>query len=135
MGTFNSFEEALAFSKKDRFAAQNGMCLTAFEDGCCTCGMDIRPDHQNAFGGVMGGAVFSLAEFAFGVCANNDHLPSVALEMHIHFLSASKGSRLTARAVRVKSGRSTCVYEVRVTDNLGKDIALVTATGFKLSQE
>jgi len=43
------------------------------------------------------------------------------------------GTSLTARAACRKDGRTSCVYNVDVTDDLGRDIAQATVTGFKLS--
>jgi acyl-CoA thioesterase len=81
----------------------------------------------------MGGAIFTLVDLAFAVAANNVHSPTVAQQVSINFLSGSRGSRLTAQATCRKDGRSSCVYNVDVSDNLGRDIAQATVTGFKLS--
>ena len=47
-------------------------------------------------------------------------------------LAAPKGDRLMARAVCRKNGRSSCVINVDVTDDLGRDVAQFVGTGFKL---
>ena len=94
--------------------------------------MDITDDHRNALGGIMGGAIFTLADFAFAVASNNDHRPTVALDVNIHYLSASKGDRLFARSRCVKSGRTTSIFEITVTDDSGKEIAMFIGTGYKL---
>ncbi len=132
MSTFGSVEEAREYFKKDRFAAVNGITLEELYEGGCVCAMTVREDHRNALGGIMGGAIFTLADFAFAAASNDDHRPTVALDVKIHYLTSSKGSRLTARAMRVRSGRTTCVFQVSVTDDLGKDVALFTGTGYKL---
>ena len=44
-------------------------------------------------------------------------------------MSASKGSVLYAEAKLIKDGRSNCFFEVRVTDDLDKLIAIVTFNG------
>ena len=132
MYTFSDIDEAREYFKNDTFAAANGIVIDEFDGLECTCSMDIRNDHKNAAGGVMGGVIFTLCDFAFAVVCNNDHNPTVALEANINFLSAPKGSRLIARAVCVKSGRTTSVYNVYVTDDTGNKIAQFTGTGFKL---
>ena len=80
----------------------------------------------------MGGAIFTLADFAFAVLVNNLHNPTVAQQVSINFLSIPKGKRLIATAHIKKDGRSTSVVNVDVTDDTGKDIAQFTGTGFKL---
>ena len=132
MSTFNDLAEARAFAEKDRFAAVNGMKLEELTEDGCVCSMEIREDHRNALGGLMGGVIFSFADFAFAIACNNDHCPTVAVEVNINYLEATGGSRLTARAARIRSGRTTCVFQVTVSDDLGKKIALFTGTGYKL---
>ena len=131
MGTFKSLEEAREFFRGDRFASAAGMTLDELTEEGCTCSVTLSPLHRNALGGVMGGAIFTLADFAFAVACNQDHSPTVAIDVSIHFLSAPKGERLIARARRVKSGRTTGVWEVAVSDDLGRDVALFVGTGFK----
>ena len=132
MSTFSGIEEAREFFTGDRFAMSNGMHLDELTDEGCTVSMDLREEHRNALGGVMGGVIFTLADFAFAVASNNDHQSTVALDVNIHFLSSTKGQRLTARARCVKSGRTTAVYEITVTDDTERTVALFIGTGYKL---
>ena len=80
----------------------------------------------------MGGVMFTLADFAFAVASNQRHKVTVALDVQIHYFSPPKGTRLLARAHCVKDGRTTCVYDVDITDDTGRAIARFTATGYKL---
>ena len=132
MGTFESLEEAREFFKGDTFAAVNGMRIDELNEEGCVCSMDIRDDHRNALGGVMGGVIFTLGDFTFAVACNNVHKPTVALDVTINFLNASKGNRLIARSKCLKSGKTTGVFQISISDDQGKDIALFTGTGFKL---
>lgn len=127
-----TLEEAREFFINDRFAMVNGMTIDELGDDRCVCSMALTPDHRNAVGGVMGGVIFSLADFAFAVAANNVHKVTVGQQMSINFLSGSKGSRLIARAECRKDGKKSCVYNIDITDDLGCDVAQVVGTGFKL---
>ena len=131
MSTFDSVRAAGEYFKNDRFVTVNGMELTELTDTTAVATMTIRDDHRNALGGIMGGVIFTLCDFAFAALINNIHSPSVALDSDIKYLSASKGVHLTARAELVKSGRTTTVACVRVTDEFDRDIALFSGTGFK----
>ena len=133
MSTFSSLEEARAFFVKDRFATENNMVLDALTEDGAVCSMEITQRHLNAEGGLMGGAILALADFTFAAAANNAHHPTVAQQVSLNFLNASKGSRLTAAASCLKSGRTSCVYVIRIKDDLGKDIAQAMFTGFKLT--
>ena len=133
MGRFKDLEEARAFFRGDLFATGNGMVIDEIGDGGCICSMDIRDDHRNALGGVMGGVIFTLADFAFAVSSNDGEKTTVALESKINYLSGTKGSRLIARSRCVKEGNTASVYSITVTDDTGKEIALFTGTGFRIS--
>ena len=132
MGTFGSLEEVREYFKGDRFATDSGMVIDEFGEGSAVCSVEIGEGHRNANGGIMGGVMFTLADFAFAVAANNKHMPTVAQQVSINYLNAAKNGRLIAKASCVKDGKTTCVYTVSVTDDSGRDIALFTATGFKL---
>lgn len=134
MSTFSTAEEAREYFKNDRFATVNGMELDELTPDGCVCSMTIGENHKNALGGLMGGVLFTLGDFAFAIASNNAHLGTVAIDVHIHFLAAAKGSRLTARASCVKDGRTTAVYEVKITDDTGRDVALFVGTGYKLQK-
>ncbi len=133
MSTFSSVEEARAYFVGDRFAACNGVTLDALHEDECVCSVELRDDlHRNAAGGVMGGVIFTLADFAFAVACNNLHHVTVALQVSVNFMSPTKGKKLTARSKCVKDGRTTCVYNVDVTDELGTAVAQFVGTGYKL---
>ena len=59
----------------DRFAARCGIELLAVSPGQARARMSLRPDHLNGLGSVQGGAIFTLADFAFAA-ASNSHGPS-----------------------------------------------------------
>ena len=132
MGTFNSVEEAREFFKDDIFCAEMGITIDEVGEKYSICSLEIKKNHRNAAGGIMGGAIFSLADFAFSVASNNMHKITVSLNASIEYLNSSKGEKLTARADCLKDGRTTCVYNVDITDEFGKDIAQFTGTGYKL---
>ncbi|MBR3505067.1 MAG: PaaI family thioesterase [Clostridia bacterium] len=132
MAVFDSIEAARAYFEGDRFAIENGLTIDALTEDGAACSFGIAPRHRNAEGGVMGGAIFTLIDLAFAVAANNRHKPTVAQQVSLNFLSGSRGKKLTAVAACKKDGRTSCVYNVNVTDDLGRDIAQAVVTGFKL---
>ena len=81
----------------------------------------------------MGGAIFTLADFAFAVLTNDRERVTVAQQVSINYLSAPKGERLVAKAVYKKDGRSSCVVNVDVSDDSGREVAQFVGTGFKLA--
>ncbi len=132
MGHFTSLEEAREFFSKDQYAAISGIVLESFNDEEVIASMEIRDIHRNGLGGVMGGAIFTLGDFAFAVACNNNHCPSVAINVSINYLTTSKGSKLFAKSKCVRDGKTTGVYQIMITDDNGKEIALFTGTAYKL---
>lgn len=132
MGMYKDVEEARAYFKGDRFSVDNGICLDELSDDVCICSMCITDRHKNAHGNVMGGAIFTLADFAFAVASNNRHNPTVAQQVNINYLSGTRGSRLIASAHCKKDGKTTCVYNIDIVDDLGREIAQFVGTGYKL---
>lgn len=133
MGRFATLEEARAFFAGDRFATDNGMVLEELDESHSVCSLTLSDRHRNALGGVMGGAIFTLADFAFAALTNDAGHSTVAQQVGINYLAAPKGTRLVARAAYKKDGRSSCVATVEVADDTGRAVALFTAVGFKLT--
>ena len=120
----------------DRFATEAaGVIIEEAGDQVCRCSMKITPVHKNAAGGVMGGAIFTLADLTFAVAANFGGRMTVSISSNISFIGPAKGEMLFSTAKCVKSGRSTCFYEVEVVDDLGNKVAIVTFTGFVKDQK
>ncbi len=116
----------------DRFATQACGCrVVEFARGHAVCEFDIAPGHLNGMGSVMGGAIFTLADFALAVACNVGEEPTVSVSNTIEFLSAPKGTRLTAVCDADKSGASLGFYTVDVRDDLGRHVARMSATCFR----
>lgn len=132
MSSITGIDAARAYFEGDRFAVNAGITIDEVAPGYAVCHFDITPEHLNAENGVMGGAIFTLIDLAFATAANAIHLPTVAQQVSMNFLSGSRGATLTATARCRKDGRNTGVYNVDVVDDLGRDIAQAVVTGFKL---
>ena len=133
MGRFTSINEAREFFSCDRFATEDGITLDELDERHAVCGLVLSDRHRNAYGGVMGGAIFTLADFAFAALTNDKSRRTVAQQVGINYLSAPKGGRLVATARFRKDGRSSCVVNVDVADDTGRDVAQFVGTGFKLT--
>jgi len=124
------------FFKKDRFATENGMLIDSVTEDCVVCSMELDARHRNSLGGVQGGAIFTLADLAFGVHANLAMLcgegvgATVGQSCSISFLKGTRGRCLTATSTRLSQGRSVSVYRIRVEDDLGSPIAEMVVNGF-----
>lgn len=132
MANFNSLKEAREFFYKDKFAINTGVTLDELTEDKAICSLMLNDEHRNAYGGVMGGVIFTLADFAFAVLSNQIHQLTVAQQVSINYLSAPRGDMLIAEAACRKSGRTSSIVIVDISDDLGCDVAQFVGTGFKL---
>jgi len=122
--------------KNDRFATENGIVIDSVAEDCVVCSMELASSHQNAAGGVQGGAIFTLADLAFAVHCNLEMVcgadigVTVGQSCSISFLKGTRGTRLIAKSACISKGRSVSVYRVSVEDDLGVGIAEMQANGF-----
>ena len=127
-------EETVRLFEKDRFATDNGAVIEDVSDHYAKCVLKVEDRHRNAMGAVMGGVYFTLADFAFAVAANGHSTRvTVTQQVSITFLSASRGKILTAEARCLKAGRTTCLYAVDITDDLGAQVAHLTVNGYTIT--
>ncbi len=131
-----SLEQAREIFNNDRYATSlTGVEIKAVANHEASCSMSIKPEHCNARGVAMGGALFTLADFCAAVACNSDSLDSgdlhwVSLDASIHYLSpALLGTTLEARCTAMKHGRTTALYQtiIESPDN-GKRVAIVETT-------
>lgn len=127
----------------DTYATQcTGINIDNVEPDCTTCSLPIGDSHRNAKGAVMGGVIFTLADFAFAIAANTEcltlsddaetKLQWVSSSSTIHFLGNTKGNTLTASTLCLKKGKRQSLYQITVSDNDGRTIAIVTTAGTKI---
>ena len=132
MRGFASIDDARAFFAGDRFATASGMTREELDESHAVTSVEIGARHRNALGGVMGGAIFTLADLAFAALTNDRERSVVAQQVSVNYLAAPKGGRLVATARYKKDGRSSCVVNVDIVDDSGREIAQFVGTGFKL---
>lgn len=132
---FKDLEEVRDYFKKDRFATDaTGCVIEEAKKHYAKCSMAITTNHLNANDTVMGGAIYTLADFSFAVAANMGEAKAVSSSCSISFLGVAKGTMLYATTECIKEGRSTCCYQTRVEDELGNLVACVLSNGFILTK-
>lgn len=124
-----TLEQVADYFAGDRFATKAAGCrVMEASRGHSVCEMELADIHRNATGNVMGGAIFTLADFALAIASNVGEAPSVSVSNTIEYFSATKGTRLIATCEADKSGRRLGFYTVEITDDTGRRIAKMTAT-------
>jgi len=94
------------------FARLLGMEITEAHDGYARVVMDCT-GKNNPRGVAHGGAIFALADHAFGIAANCDAAARVAISTHIHYIAPATGS-LVAIAHRVADNGRYSTFRVMV---------------------
>ena len=115
----------------DRFAAAAGARLVEVRPGYARATMRLRDSHLNGVEVAQGGAIFTLADYAFAVCCNSHGTVAVALDVSITFARPATRGVLTAEALEESRTRRTSVCTVRVTDDEGSLVALFRGTAFR----
>ena len=116
---------------KDHFAEALGIQVLEVKDGYAKVSMKVEKNHTNALGFTHGGAIFSLADYAFAQACNFGDNVAVAVQVNINFLKPSvEGDTLMAEAVRVSDGKTMGLYHVTVR-NQDKTVAFFSGLAFK----
>ena len=109
----------------DLFSQWLGISVVEIREGYSRIRMTVRPEMINGFGIVHGGIAFSLADSAFAFACNNRNRVSVALDTSINFIKPVQvDDILTAEAVELHNGRSTGLYQVRISNQRDHEVAV-----------
>lgn len=128
-------EKAREFFRGDFYATKaSGIIIEEVGEHYARCSMEITRNHQNAYGGVMGGATFTLADYTFAVASNFNQPQTVSVTSQINFIGMAKGKKLISESHLIKDGRTTCLYEIEIKDDLENKVAFVTISGMRLSK-
>ena len=117
---------------EEPFARKMNLQLVELDAGYSVVEMTFREDMENIFGMAHGGAIFALIDEAFETAGNSHGTVAVALNMNITYTAApSPGVRLRAVAKEVNLTRRTATYDIRVTDENDKLIAVCSALVYR----
>lgn len=122
--------EMIKYVKNDKFAEFIGLELVSAEPGHAVVRMAVGPHHLNGVGFVQGGAIFTLADYAFAAASNAKGTVTLGINANISYFKTPKGKVLTAEAKEVSSTNRLCSYNVDIYDEDNSLIARLTATGY-----
>jgi len=111
------------------FARLLGIEVTEVTDGCVRVAMQTE-GMENAHGTTHGGAIFALADHAFGIAGNLDGVDQIGLSAYIRYISPPTNGTLEAIARRISETERTSVYVVDVYSG-DRCIASFEGIGFK----
>lgn len=123
-----------SFFSKDRFAAHAGIEVVKVSDGYCLCRMKVEDKHLNAVNVVQGGAIFTLADYAFAIASNSRGQIALAVHADISFIAGRSSGILYAEACETADPRRLGFYEVKVTDQDDETVARFTGMVYRKNQ-
>lgn len=112
------------FSAEDKFARHAGVELVDVKPGWARASMKIEPFHLNAARTVHGGAIFTLADFAFAVASNSHGTIAMGINTSISFVKAALAGTLHAEAREQSRNAKLASYSVTITDDAGDTVAV-----------
>ncbi len=118
---------------KDAASQALGARLVSIGPGRASMAMTIRADMLNGHQTCHGGFIFALADSAFAFACNARNQVTVAAGCSIDYLAPGLlGDVLTAQAIEVSLAGRTGVYDVLVTNQDGKRIALFRGRSYRI---
>ena len=120
--------------ENDLFAKHNGIEMIEAEVGYARVKMDVQPYHLNGVGIVHGGAIFTLADFAFAIAANSREQVAVAINVSIAFVKAVKEGTVYAEARELSVSPKLGVYQVDVVDESKELLASFQGMAYRKRQ-
>lgn len=111
------------FNQADAFAAHNGMTLTEVREGYARAEMDVQPYHLNGAGTVHGGALFTLADFAFAAASNASGQLCLSINSAISIFKGASEGKLFAEAKEVSHSHKLGSFDVTIHNEAGHLLA------------
>src|SRR5512135_1779713 len=110
-------EAVRRYFEDDQFAARCNVSLASVEPGHAVAVMAIQPWHLNAYGTVQGGAIFTLADYAFAAASNSHGSVAVGISVSINYIKAARSGELRAEAKEAARNDKLGTYMVEVKDD------------------
>ena len=130
------FEKIKNFlNENDTFCKFCGIRLIEVGDGYAEAVLDIDTNKLNGRKVVQGGAIMTLADFAFAGAVNGSGVTGVSLNCNTNFIRPGSGSFLRAVCRKISQGKTTCVYNAEVFNDVGKLVATMNITGYIIADK
>jgi acyl-CoA thioesterase len=118
-----SMEAVEAYFAGDQFIRHINISLEWVEPGRARARLHLQPHHLNALGIVQGGAIFTVADFAFAVASNSHGTVALGVSATITYMKAARTGTLVADARELSRNPKLGAYAVEVRDDDGDIVA------------
>ena len=122
--------------ERDATSRGLGMTLDAIRPGYARMSMPVRDDMLNGHATCHGGYIFMLADSAFAFACNSHNFNTVGAACTIDYLAPGReGDVMTADAVEQALAGKSGVYDVKVSNQEGRAIALFRGKSIRVAGE
>ena len=119
--------------ERDPASQALGMALDAIRPGFARMTMAVRRDMLNGHQTCHGGYIFMLADSAFAFACNSHNHNTVGAGCTIDYLAPGRlGDLLVAEAVEQALSGKTGVYDVKVSNQDGRTVALLRGKSHRI---
>jgi acyl-CoA thioesterase len=123
-----------AMFERDPASQKLGMTLDEIRPGYARMSMRVREDMLNGHSTCHGGYIFMLADSAFAFACNSHNFVTVGAGCTIDYLAPGReGDLLTAEATEQALTGKTGVYDIVVTNQEGRKVALFRGKSHRVS--
>jgi len=120
--------------ERDPASQALGMTLDAIRPGYARMSMRVRADMLNGHATCHGGYIFMLADSAFAFACNSHNFNTVGAGCTIDYLAPGfEGDLLVAEAVEQALQGKTGVYDIKVSNQDGRTVALFRGKSHRVS--
>ncbi|MCD8151824.1 MAG: PaaI family thioesterase [Clostridiales bacterium] len=122
--------------RQSGFIREVGFEAAEMENGYARCELVLQEKHFNPIGSVHGGVIFTMADTVGGAAAVSRGRAVTTVSGDIHFLRPAMNSKkLIGESQEVKTGKNMCVYNVMISDETGRQIAMATMTYYYIQEK
>ena len=118
----------------DRFAMHNGITVEDADYDYGKVSLAFADHAKNSLDMLHGGALFTLADMAFGLASNfgQEDGTMISTNATISYMKSAKTGPIVAEARLANGGRHLATYEVKIYDGQGTYIACAMISGYRL---
>ncbi len=123
------------FSTHDHFAKHCGIELVHADVGEAKVRMDVHKFHMNGVDVVHGGAIFTLADFAFAIASNSHGSIAMGINVSINFIKSAFAGTLVAEAKEISRNPKLATYFIEVKNEQNDLIATFQGTVYRKKEK
>ena len=125
-----------AMFAQDRVAQDLSIQLLSVGAGSATMTMTVQERMLNGFAICHGGYITILADTAFAYACNSYNDVTVASSLGIEFIAAVQGGDvLTAKATEISLAGRTGLYDIDISNQAGKRVAVMRGRSYRLKDK